>query len=246
MVGVINPVSPYYFSAQCFAYLTAAQDETVSLQKQYDAAVSAPYELGPGQPFPAEGNGGGLAAASSTAPTSTATSTPTPSAASSGGSHGLSAGAIAGISVGAFAVVLLAAALFYLVGRNKTYHDLLTGKSSTESAPPGNTSQVGDMGPWSPMSQQHPVGDHRFSAGTNYSHVQGRPAADASFVGYNRHTGAPEFASEVPVQSDRSKSPFVVSPELQQQGFQNTHVSAELPGDTPDNKAVEVAGAKQY
>ena len=214
MVGVINPNS------------------SVSLANQYQAAVAAPYELAPGQPFPAEGSGSPTSAPSS--PAASATN----SAASSSSSH-LSGGAIAGIVVGVIFVLLLAAALFYFVGRSKTYRDILGGKGS--SAPGGQGSQMGDLGPWSPAGPMSPaLPDARFSGTTAYSQVQG--PIQGRFIGYNTQTGEPEFAADDPEGLQHGNMLGGFSPQLGGGGFvPNKHVSVELPGDGP--VVAEISGS---
>lgn len=202
MVGVINPNS------------------SVSLEKQYQQALAAPYELAPGQPFPAEGGG--------SMPTTTASSSPSSIPSSSSGSH-LSGGAIAGIVIAGVAVILLAAALFYFVGRSKSYQDIIHGKGSSVQG--GQGSQMGDLGPWSPANPISPAQhDNRFSGATAYSQVQG--PGEGRFIGYNRQTGAPEFAMEVPESPQPLPGGF--SPQPQTGTFvPNKHQSVELPGDAP-------------
>jgi hypothetical protein len=212
MVGVINPNS------------------SVSLQSQYEAAVTAPYQLAPGQPFPAEGGG-----SPTSAPSSSATASPNSS------SH-LSGGAIAGIVIGGIVVLLLAAALFYFVGRSKTYRDILGGKGS--SAPGGHGSQIGDLGPWSPAGPMSPgLPDQRFSTVTTaYSQVHG-PTPGGRFIGYNRQTGAPEFAPDG-TEGLQPGADLVgrFSPQLRGGGFvPNEHVTVELPGDAP--AVAEISGS---
>jgi hypothetical protein len=126
--------------------------------------------------------------------------------------------------------LLLAAALFYFVGRSKSYHDIIHGKGS--SAQGGQGSQIGDLGPWSPAGpltpgQQH---DTRFSGMTAYSQMQGPP--EGRFIGYNRDTGAPEFAQEAPESPQPLPGGF--SPQVKPGSFvPNKHQSVELPGDAP-------------
>jgi len=199
MVGVINP------------------NASTSLQKQFEAAVNAPYELAPGQAFPSEGGG------------SMNNTTPTGSSSSSGGTH-LSGGAIAGIVIGGIVVLVLALALFYFVGRNKTYRDILGGHGS--SAPGGQGSQVGDLGPWNPAPPGSYTHDNRFSGVTAYSHVQS--GTDGRFVGYNRHTGAPEFAQEAPESPPIQGPHGGFSPQLSPGVFvPKQRQMVELPGDAP-------------
>lgn len=206
MVGVINP------------------NATTSLDKQFQAAVDAPYELAPGQAFPAEG-GGSMSNTPSSAQSSAASNSNNGS-----GTH-LSGGAIAGIVIGGVVVLLLAAALFYFVGRSKSYHDIIHGKGS--SAQGGQGSQVGDLGPWSPagpLTPGHPH-DNRFSGTTTYSQMQG--PTEGRFLGYNRQTGAPEFAQEAP-ESPQPGLPGGFSPQIRPGSFvPNKHQSVELPGDAP-------------
>ena len=199
MVGVINPNS------------------STSLDKQFEAAVNAPYELAPGQAFPSEGG-------ESTGNSSSSSSS---NSSGSGGTH-LSGGAIAGIVIGGVVVLLLAAALFYFVGRNKTYSDIL-GKGS--SAPGGVGSQAGDLGPWSPAPPGSYMHDNRFSGATAYGHVP--PSTDGTFVGYNRHTGEPEFALEAPESPPPMSGGF--SPQLTPGNFVPSKPTqrVELPGDSP-------------
>lgn len=89
MVGVINPNAT----------------ETYDIQLAY--AKNATYQMTPGQAFPSE---------TASSPSSSATGGSS-SASSSEHHHSLSAGAIAGIAIGGAAVLVLAAALFYLFGR---------------------------------------------------------------------------------------------------------------------------------
>jgi hypothetical protein len=167
---------------------------------------------------------------------STSTNTSTPNAALNNAGHHstLSGGAIAGIVIAGVAVLALAAALFYFIGRSKTYKDMFKGKQS-ETA--GNASQVGDgLGPWSPAPPQHPSStgypDHRMSHMTQYSQAP----SDATFVGYNRQTGAPEFATEAPISEHGTYQYGSAhgSPVPNQGGFpQNKRQTYELPASTP-------------
>jgi hypothetical protein len=216
MVGVINP------------------NELVSLEKQKQAAIKAPFQLAPGEPWPAEGVKPGAETASVTGlnqPTTTALNGNT----GHSDHHSLSGGAIAGIVIGGVVVLALAAALFYFIGRSKTYKDMWKGHKS-ETA--GNASAAGDnIGPWTPApamgSGHHP---NRMSNMTQYSQAP----SDATFVGYNRQTGAPEFANEAPI-SEHGAYTYAPasaqgSPQPPQSGFTSTQQKREtfeLPAETP-------------
>ena len=102
---------------------------------------------------------------------------------------------------------------------------------------------MGDMGPWSPAGPISPgLPDARFSTGTTaYSQVQG--PTQGRFIGYNRQTGAPEFATDDP-EGLQPGANLVggFSPQLGGAGFvPNKHVSAELPGDAP--AVAEISGS---
>lgn len=122
MVGVINPNS------------------SVSLSKQYEAAVFARYGLTPGQVFPAR-DGGSV----SGIPISGQQPTAADLNSSSKGT-GLSSGAIAGIAIASIVVIYLTTALFYLVGRSK-----VNAKGGGSGQQDGQGSQM-DQGPQSPVS----------------------------------------------------------------------------------------------
>jgi hypothetical protein len=97
------------------------QNATTSLAIQKQLAKDASYMLQPGQYFPPEASASiSLLGASATSdpvshPTSTTSATPTPVSSHSG----LSSGAIAGVAVCAAAVFVLAAALFFFIGRSR-------------------------------------------------------------------------------------------------------------------------------
>jgi hypothetical protein len=95
------------------------------VQKQF--AANASYVLQPGDPFPAEGETPGVSDGPTAPAYPSATNSGSAAAASSSGaaatiSHKSSfpPGAIAGVVVGAVAIIALAAALFYFVGRHRT------------------------------------------------------------------------------------------------------------------------------
>jgi hypothetical protein len=95
MVGAINPNS------------------STSITTQQQKAKDSAYMLNPGEPFPAE----------SPLPSNLPSSTSIPIAPAAQKHTTLGAGAIAGIVVAVLAVVALAAALFFFVGRSKTLKD---------------------------------------------------------------------------------------------------------------------------
>jgi hypothetical protein len=99
--------------------------------------------------LPEEGISTSTASSSTGTATSSPTSSSTSSASNSSSSHhhsGLSTGAIVGIAVGGAAVLLLAAALFYLFGRERTLSQLLNLKHSPHGTLPPPS-------PFSPASQ---------------------------------------------------------------------------------------------
>jgi hypothetical protein len=181
------------------------------------------------------------------APNATSSSTP-----SSSSHHSLSGGAIAGIVIGALVVLALAAALFYFMGRNKTYRDMF--KSSHSNT--GGLSQAGDnVGPWTPgphgpvaggyqdnPSPQQGAGyqDHRISHMTYTSGMTG-PSDGGTFVGYNRNTGAPEFAAEAAAEQPGPQYSRQTSPQVPQGGFTPPKQNQvfEVPGDTPNRPEKE-------
>jgi hypothetical protein len=217
MVGVINP------------------NEAQVLEKQMDAAISAPWQLDPGQAWPSNSGTPG-AEGTSTSSASAPTNTTTSGTHSSEHHSSLSGGAIAGIVIAGVAVLALAAALFYFIGRSKTYKDMFTSKHS-ETA--GNASNAGDgLGPWNPAppvagmnNTAYP--DHRMSHMTQYSQAPSQVPSDATFVGYNRQTGAPEFASEAPISEHGTYQH--VSPQVNQGAFSaNKRETFELPASSPE------------
>jgi hypothetical protein len=233
MVGVINP------------------NELTLLSKQFDAAVNADFQLAPGETWPLEGVTAGAESGNATGNgTSTATS------ASASHHSSLSGGAIAGIVIGGLAVLALAAALFYFMGRSKTYKDMFKSSHQGSQGGPG-MSEAGDrVGPWTPGPHGHATTpyqdnpsistpsqgyqDHRISHMTYNSMAP----SDGTFVGYNRNTGEPEFAAEAPADTAGAQYSAHSSPAQKQGGFHpqpQFQPSApipeqrvyEAPGDTP-------------
>lgn len=120
-------------------------NSTGQVLQQQALAKQADYMLEPGQPFPNEEVAASMSslAASMTTETLTATATVTAAATtsavapdthtSSHHSSGLSPGAIAGIAIGAAAVLALAAALFFFLGRTKSLKNALRNNPSSPS-----------------------------------------------------------------------------------------------------------------
>ncbi|KAG9236878.1 hypothetical protein BJ875DRAFT_493761 [Amylocarpus encephaloides] len=174
MVGVINP--------------SAAQ--TLAVQKLF--AANSSYAFSPGENFPAEVRASvssSIAAATATAATSTPpTSTPTAAAVAN---HGLSTGAIAGIAIGGAAVIVLAGALIYLCGRQRTLAEIVQKQNSR-----------------SPGSHPSPtfIPGHMSMASTSTAPMKS-PRYDANNLGPQRYSVQGGGYSET--ESYRSRSPAI-------------------------------------
>ncbi|KAK7544384.1 uncharacterized protein J3D65DRAFT_17290 [Phyllosticta citribraziliensis] len=225
MVGVINPAS------------------NQSIETQHQKAVTAEYQLAPGQSWPAEG---GKSSSSSSNSSSTSSS--------SHKSH-LSGGSIAGIVIGVVAFVCVAGALVFYVARTRTYDKVFrqsqVGGSEAgggvgnagdgagaslawykspslrvASPPPGelnsnSNSNNGALSP--PLASEKSPNSYRWSditamsgaAGGHQRHSTAPPIeGGGTFVGYNRHTGAPEFAPELPGDSEIQQLPGGSTPHM--------------------------------
>lgn len=150
MVGVINPNSSTQIDSQ------------ITLAKQ------ASYMLEPGQPLPPAASSSMAAMASSISTvtiTATPTNNPSPtnlaaiSATSTASStpialsnKGLSSGAIAGIAVGGVAVLVLAGALFFFMGRSRTLKEVVDNQNRQSTLP--EASQT-DSAAFLPGSSRH-------------------------------------------------------------------------------------------
>lgn len=133
MIGVINPNSTQTFAAQ----EQAAKDST--------------FMVKPGDPIPKEGSASLSATGAAASATSSSTSAPTP--------HGvhLSGGAIAGIVIGAVAFLVLAAALFFYVGRTKSLKEMMHRKDATVTrTEPSEAGWNGSQHPGSPGFSPQP------------------------------------------------------------------------------------------
>lgn len=127
MIGVINPNS------------------STSLDTQKQEASQSHFMLAPGQPFPSEAD------MPSGDVNQTASGAAHPSTTATDSSDGLSKGVIAGIVVASVVVALLAAAVFFLLGRHKTMLKFMQRNQHQAAGPqdpPGNQdykSPHGDM-----------------------------------------------------------------------------------------------------
>jgi len=144
MVGVIN----------------ANDTETLDIQKAY--AKNATLMINPGQSFPVEIAPSAPSATFSTSASSTPTATALPTAVSTS-KPALSTGEIAGIAVGGSAVLLLAAILLYLCGRQRTMGELIQQNQashiqSSYLLAPGNISPASSS--TSPKKVKHMDGGH--------------------------------------------------------------------------------------
>ena len=201
------------------------------MDKQYEAALDASYQLSPGDTWPAEG---------SPSPTSSSSAGSSGSGSSSS-SHPLSGGAIAGIVVGIIVFFALGGALIFYVARSQTYQKVV--RSSVLMSDKGDGSTVtGGRSSQHPFEPREKVTDPRFSGSTaaTWQAPSSPPLQNGHFVGYNRHTGAPEFATEAPVEEEVLEMPlpsagaypdhFQVPIELE------ARPSGDLPYKSPDQK----------
>ncbi|OCK72987.1 hypothetical protein K432DRAFT_411133 [Lepidopterella palustris CBS 459.81] len=162
---VINDTNPIFFYCSapgaCISYGMVGvinPNASTSLEVQHQMALDSAYMLQPGEAFPAEAASSSLSSKPSTpTPSSSAlsstpflTATPAPAtsttaaAVAAGAFHsGLSTGAIAGIAVGGASVLILAAALFFYIGRSRTLKDEVQRASATiRPLPPQNPSSM--------------------------------------------------------------------------------------------------------
>jgi hypothetical protein len=181
---------------------------------QSTAAKSAKRQLTPGESWPAEG---GVVGSSNEA-NATIRSKPYHYQVHN---HNIDKGAIIGISVGGSIVLLLAGLLFYCVRRSNRYK-----RVKKQRRPRGATNEQADdenvEAPQSPKQQgttsihgswHHP----RVSDVPSISPV---PAEGAVFTGYNRQTGAPEFAQPAVVGDEKFEEPSETHPAYGRASFQ--------------------------
>lgn len=156
MIGVINPNATHTWEAQ------------------HQFAMSAPYDLKPGETWKAEDPDHGKPS-----------STPTPSTKSEEGGgkkSGLSAGAIAGIAIGAAAVVVIAAALLYLCGRRGGFD-----KAYRKSVIQPQTAAADTAGAPSMVEAQYNNGNNANPASLVPAAVGLKSPAQASFATFSTH-----------------------------------------------------------
>lgn len=122
MIGVINPNATFTFAQQ----LNYTQNATM----EFSPLESFPVEAIPTRTTTATGapTSASTSSASSATTTAAVATTPTSSKSSS-----LGTGPIVGIAIGGFAVVVLAAALIYMCGRQKTVTEILNRQSMAPS-----------------------------------------------------------------------------------------------------------------
>ncbi|KAF7958826.1 hypothetical protein EAE96_002358 [Botrytis aclada] len=152
---VVNDTDPIFF--YCSASGACHEDgmigvinanSTQTFTNQLENAKNSSLQFSPGENFPVEA---AASTSSSARPTSTSSSGDSPSTTTSGStiivtdsspssssSSKLSPGAIAGIAIGASALVLLASALLYLCGRQRTIKEII----HHNSRPSNTTSHI--------------------------------------------------------------------------------------------------------
>ncbi|KAL5117107.1 hypothetical protein ACEQ8H_004932 [Pleosporales sp. CAS-2024a] len=148
----INDTNPIFFycsaPGSCITYgMVGAINPNAStpIETQQQKAKNSTYMLSPGEPFPLE----------SPLPSNLPSSTAIPMAPTPEKHSALSSGAIAGIVVGAVAVLALAAALFFFVGRSKKLKDEVDRKETqfqNKHHQPHNFSSSDDMSSLSPRN----------------------------------------------------------------------------------------------
>lgn len=120
-----------------FNPLMKIQNATQTYAQQFNYTQNATLEFSPTEYFPAElpfsrtTTATGATATPTTAPSASSTA----SASSSTSHSSLGTGPIVGIAIGGFAVLVLAAALIYMCGRQKTVNEILRHSNVPPSAP---------------------------------------------------------------------------------------------------------------
>lgn len=134
------------------------QNATTSLATQKQNAEKSQLVLSPGEPIPDEDPSAPTTTASSSSASSTSTTSTAPAATSPAAPVHKSGtsfppGAIAGVVVGAVAIIALAAALFYFIGRHRSMkaREAAQGLFGAETSPYGSTNSPGSPTPGEPM-----------------------------------------------------------------------------------------------
>jgi hypothetical protein len=190
------------------------QANDTSVEVQSEAAKSAKRQLTPGQSWPAEG---GVVGSSDEA-NATIHSKPYHYQVHN---HNIDKGAIIGISVGGSIVLLFAGLLFYCVRRSNRYK-----KVRKQRRPRGATQeQAADENAEAPQSQKQPGttsihGSWHNPRVSDVPSISPVPAEGAVFTGYNRQTGAPEFAQPALVGDVKFEEPTEIHPAYGRASFQ--------------------------
>ncbi|KAF2002362.1 hypothetical protein P154DRAFT_574306 [Amniculicola lignicola CBS 123094] len=158
---LINDTSPIFFycsaPGSCIDWAMVGAinpNSSALLITQRDLALNASYMLQPGEPFPAEGS------PLPPLPSSTASPNPTSNPITKH-PHSLSKGVIAGIVVGALSVCILAALLFFFIGRSRTLKQEMVRKASTI--------RTGHHGPESPSFMPPAYFERKVDSGVGFS-----------------------------------------------------------------------------
>ncbi|KAH0543122.1 hypothetical protein FGG08_002548 [Glutinoglossum americanum] len=185
--------------------ITVGKNASVSLAAQKQAAKDSQFMLQPGEDFPAEGGTSTSTKSSTATSTSAATSTAAAStAAAAAASHPvLSSGAIAGIAIGSSVVVLMAAALFFLLGRQRTLDDVIKKRESYSTSGPDmrHASMGGNYGSgFTPGSM----------SGSNSDAGRKQQQYRDYYDGNGYHAGPDEYLAPVPI-APRAHSPGMLA-----------------------------------
>jgi hypothetical protein len=214
MIGVINPNGTFTFDTQLAFALNATEE--------FSPMEYFPVEALPTRTTTATGGSSTSAPTSSSlAPTS---SSAAPIAASSGHSSSLSSGAIAGIAIGGAAVLVLAGALIYMCGRQKSMGDILR---HSQQPPPhlGHNSYVG--GPSGGMSEANYPNMQK----TGHTSVMSGQYSDQGYHGPATETES--YRSMSPPIDESTGMMSVLANNQHASHLRNGHPSPGTPGSAP-------------
>ncbi|OJD33730.1 extracellular serine-rich protein [Diplodia corticola] len=196
MVGVINPQN-----GSSFAH-------------QHTEAMDSVYQLAPGQTWPAEGGGS----------SSSSSSSHHSSSLSGGAIAGIVVGAVAFVVMAAALFFFVGRSRAYGKFFKHAHSQPPISEIGDHGSQPGGVAVGGgSMPPWSdhtpsrigsppptmpgspPLGSEKPANPARWSDSTAFTNANNQPRYSSpppqehlTFVGYNRQTGAPEFAQELP------------------------------------------------